>query len=152
VLRSPRPACGERSPRPCAAGEGDSPRVLFATDFAEAAAHPALSPRRARRGSERAVVPYSLRPLVQHRLEIGAGALRLGAGGVAGIDEAEIAVNEPLARMIFHMHASMDQRVRERPPSRQGLNQAVVMTAGATPERFFAGSGDSRISLEPKVR
>src|SRR5262245_43716418 len=35
----PRPACGERSDRiaRCDPGEGDSPRVLFGTDYAEAA-------------------------------------------------------------------------------------------------------------------
>src|SRR5437868_14242482 len=33
-----------------------------------------------------------LRPLLQHRPKIRTRALRLGAGGVAGIDEAEIAV------------------------------------------------------------
>src|SRR5438552_10233853 len=51
-------------------------------------------------------------PLVQHRLEIRPRALRLGARGVGGIDEAEIAVDQPLARMIFDVDAGMNQRIR----------------------------------------
>jgi hypothetical protein len=39
-LDSPRPACGERSTRVSAAGEGDSPRVLFGSGYADAAPHP----------------------------------------------------------------------------------------------------------------
>src|SRR4051812_26630974 len=53
-----------------------------------------------------------LRPLLQHRPEIRPRTLRLGARGVGCIDEAEIAVNQPLARMILHVHAGIDQRVR----------------------------------------
>ena len=43
----------------------------------------------------------SLRALVQQRLEIGARGLRFAFGGLGGFAEAEIAVNEPGAVMIF---------------------------------------------------
>src|SRR5689334_13940804 len=47
LFSSPLPACGERSPRSCAAGEGESPRTVLL----EAAPHPNPLPVRTGRGS-----------------------------------------------------------------------------------------------------
>ena len=84
------------------------------------------SPPRRKRGARDATA--GLRPLLQHRLEIRARPLRLGACRLGRIDETEIAVNQSLARMIFHRHAGRRQRL--------GIGRALVA------QRIEPGGGD----------
>src|SRR5215216_1984919 len=79
---SPRPACGERSPRSCAAGKG-AHRALTLSEFAEAAPHPNPLPARAGRGSGS---KRSLRLVAGGREQIAAAADGADHRGLGRID------------------------------------------------------------------